>query len=68
MRDDERETYRECTLFCYDELLKEFGRPPTIQELTELTGISIPITRAFLTIAGKPLTDRRWLRRKGHGT
>lgn len=68
MNDVTREEARECTLQCYEELKRELGRPPTLKELVELSGISIPVTRAFLTIAGKSLSNPRALRLGGHGT
>jgi len=68
MNDVTREEARECTLQCYGELRRELGRPPTLKELVELSGIPIPITRAFLTIASMKLSNPRALRLGGHGT
>lgn len=57
-----REDMRECTLQCYDELHKEHGRPPTMKEILDLTGVPIHFVRAFLGVASKRLTDGRQLR------
>jgi len=55
---------RECTLRCFDELQREHGRAPTMNELLELTGVPSHYTRAFLGVANKRLTDGRSLRRR----
>lgn len=58
-----REDMRECTLMVFEELKREHRRAPTMNELVEITGVPVNITRAFLAVAGKYLTDSRALRR-----
>lgn len=55
---------RECTLIVFEELKRELRRAPTMNELVEITGVPVNITRAFLAIASKYLTDGRDLRRR----
>ena len=57
-----REDMRECTLIVFEELKRELGRAPTMHELVEVTGVPVNITRAFLAVASKYLTDGRALR------
>lgn len=59
------EDVRECVLSCYEELLREHGRPPTMREMGELTGVPLNYVKAILVANSKPLTDGRRLRYQG---
>jgi hypothetical protein len=59
----EREGMRQGILQVFDELTNHHKRPPTMSEMLDLLdGTPIHYIRAFLSVAGKRLTDGRALR------
>lgn len=57
-----REAMRSCTMDVFDDFVRTLKRPPTIKELVDVSGVPANITKAFLAVANRRLTDGRALR------